>query len=536
MSRLVILLGSAATIVAAPAAARDREITPYIEVAQVVTADLNEGGDVLTYTSIAAGIDASIQTQRVEVQISYKYEHRVDWGDRLNDGDVHSGLARAAVKLGHGLNIEGGALATRARNDIRGAAPGNLAGNVDNISQVYSAYAGPTLATHIGPATVNAAYRFGYTKVEEPGFTGVPFGQPILDNYDESSVHMATVSAGVRANSVLPVGLTVSAGWEREDASQLDQRYDGKFARLDAVLPVTSQVALTAGLGYENIEISQKDPLIDVNGDPVLDGGGRFVIDPASPQRIAYETDGLFWDAGVIWRPSSRTTLQARAGRRYDTMSYTGTLSYQLSSRSGLQVGVYDSVQSFGRGLNNALSSLPTSFTAGNDPFGNQFGGCVYGVGTGTNGNNAGACLNPVLGSINTANFRARGVDGIFSTSAGPYTMGFGLGYTNRGYLVPALAIGTPLVDVTDEAYYGQAFVNRTLDARSSIAANAFLNYFDGGIVSSPDVFGAGANTSYSYSFGRLGATASLGVYAFDQDGLASDVSGQALVGMRYSF
>ena len=69
--------------------------------------------------------------------------------------------------------LEGGALATRTRTDIRGDAPGNLAGNVRNVSQVYSAYAGPTLPDHVGPIDVNAAYRFGYTKVEAPDVLGV---------------------------------------------------------------------------------------------------------------------------------------------------------------------------------------------------------------------------------------------------------------------------------------------------------------------------------------------------------------------------
>ena len=532
MTRLFILISVMASFLAAPAVAREREITPYIEVGQVLTADLNGDGDVLTYTSLAAGIDASVQTQRVEVQVSYKYEYRVDWNDRVDSGDVHSGLARAAVKVGNGFTVEGGALATRARSDIRGEAPGNLAGDVSNISQVYSAYVGPTLATQVGPATVNAAYRFGYTKVEEPSFGFLPPGQQRLDYFDESTAHMATVSVGVRAGAVLPIGLTVSGGWEREDVSQLDQRYDGKFARADAVLPVSRTVALTAGVGYEDIEISQKDVLVDATGAPVTDGNGRFVTDPASPRRIAYDTDGIFYDAGVMWRPSSRTTLTARVGKRYDSTTYLGSLSYQTSARSGLQVGVYDSVQSFGRGLNKALASLPTRFATTTDPFGDQFGGCVFG----TTGANAGGCLNPSLGAISTANYRARGIDGVFSTVAGPYTLGIGGGYSNRRYLLPALAIGTPLVNVTDELYYAQVFASRALGPRSSIAANAYVDYFDSGIGDAPDVLGLGATTSYSYSFGRLGATASLGVFSSDQEGFDSDVAGQALVGMRYSF
>lgn len=532
MNRLVILGAASVAVAATPAAAqRKREITPYIEVGQVLTADLDGPEDVLTYTSVAAGIDASIQSSRVEVQISYKYEYRIDWDDRVADTDVHSGLARAALRLGPGASIEGGAIAVRARNDIRGDAPGNLAGNVGNVSQVYSAYVGPTLAAEVGPATANAAYRFGYTKVEEPSFAIVPPGQPPLDNYDEATNHMAVASIGTRAGTVLPVGLTASAAWEREDAGQLDQRYEGVYARGDAVLPLSRQVALTGGVGYESIEISQRDALVTGAGDPVIDANGRFVTDPASPRRLAYETDGLYWDAGVIWRPSPRTTLQGRVGRRYDSWTYTGSLSHQVSGRTGLNIGVYDSIDSVGRGLSETLDSLPTSFAVTDDPFGDQFGGCVFGA----DGSASGNCLTPLLGALTTANFRSRGVTGVLSTSAGPWSVGLGLGYANRKFLVPN-APAVVLFNTTDEVYFGQFTLGRDLSARSNVSANAYFNYFDSGIAGAPDVTGAGGNASYSYSFGRLGATASLGVYAFDQEGVGKDVSGQALLGMRYSF
>ena len=176
---LIIGAALAATLAASPALAQDRQksIAPYIELGQVLTADL-QSGDVLTYSTVAAGVDASVQTRRAQVQISYRYERRISWDKQVGDDDVHSGLARAAVKLAPGFSIEGGALATRARSDMRGAAPGNLAGNVDNISQIYSAYAGPTLATNVGPVSVGASYRYGYTKVESPGATGRRAGQP----------------------------------------------------------------------------------------------------------------------------------------------------------------------------------------------------------------------------------------------------------------------------------------------------------------------------------------------------------------------
>ncbi|MBD4285471.1 hypothetical protein GUH25_13490, partial [Xanthomonas citri pv. citri] len=78
---------------------------------------------------------------------------------------VLSGLARGSYLLSPGLSIDGGAIATRARSDNRGSAPGILIGEPDNITQVYSLYAGPTLSRPIGAARLDAGYRIGYTKV-----------------------------------------------------------------------------------------------------------------------------------------------------------------------------------------------------------------------------------------------------------------------------------------------------------------------------------------------------------------------------------
>ena len=49
-----------------PAYAR-KDISPYIEVGQILSADLKNGGDVLTYSSVAAGVDVSLSSSRSEV-------------------------------------------------------------------------------------------------------------------------------------------------------------------------------------------------------------------------------------------------------------------------------------------------------------------------------------------------------------------------------------------------------------------------------------------------------------------------------------
>lgn len=313
MTRFAIIITAlgVTAIAATPAHARKREITPYIEIGQVVAADLNTN-DVLTYSTVAVGVDASISTRRVEAQISYRYERRIGYQDRIDDSDVHSGLARAAVRVLPGVSVEGGAIATRARSDVRGANPGVLVGNVDNIAQVYSVYAGPTVGTHVGDLGISASYRYGYTKAEAVSSTGVGAGQPRLDAFDSSRSQVAQASLNLKSGTVLPVGVTVSGAWERDDATQLGQKYEGKYARADLLLPVGGSLAIVGGAGYENIQVTQRDALLGVGGQPVVDGNGRFQTDPASPARIAYSFDGIYYDAGVVWRPSKRTQFEAR--------------------------------------------------------------------------------------------------------------------------------------------------------------------------------------------------------------------------------
>jgi len=528
------LLGVSLLALATGAEAQERartSVQPYVEVSQLFAADL-DGGDAVTYTALSAGVDAQIETRRVQGQVSYRYDRYIDWGDDLGDNDVHSGLGRVTALVTPGLTMEAGALATRARSNIGGAAPGVLVGNVANVSQVYSIYGGPSLSTTAGPVSLNAYYRLGYTKVETPTFDGLTPGQPRRDYYDDATNHQAFASIGTGTRGPLPVGLTVSAAWEREDAGQLSQRYDGWFGRADVTVPVTPYLALLGGVGYERIETSQRDPLL-VGGVPAVDRDGRFVEDPSSPRRIAYRTDGVYYDAGVLYRPNRRTELTARVGERYGSVSYTGSLTYQASAQTGLAIGVYDSVQTFGRQLRNGLTGLPTSFVAARDAnFGQQYSGCVFG----TTGSAPGGCLSDVFQSISTASYRARGIDGVLSSVRGRSTYGVGAGYANRELYSSRSTPGISVYGLNDESVYGQAFWQYQLGRTSAVDANAFVNYYTSELPGSEDVWSYGATGTYSRSFGRLGTTASVGLYSFKVGDFDSTWSAQAQLGARYTF
>ncbi|WP_246623234.1 hypothetical protein [Sphingomonas colocasiae] len=529
---LIVVACLASGAIAAPAQAEKR-ISPYIEIGQVVEADLNNGGDVLTYTNVAVGIEASVRNSRTEVQISYRYDRRFDYDRNIDVNETHTGLARISQQLVPNLlSFEAGGIATRSRVDIRGAAPQVGGSSSNNTTQVYSAYAGPTLATNLGALDVGAAYRFGYTKVEDVTTLRLPTGQQRLDGYDDATAHFVTANVGMRPGE-LPVGWQISGAFERENVGQLDQRFEGKFIRGDLTVPVSPTLALVGGVGYEDIEISQRDALRDTNGAPVVGNDGRFITDPASPRQLAYDQDGLIYDAGVMWRPSRRTQLEARAGRRYGGTTVFGSFTHQMSSASGVSVVVYDGVESFGRLLQDNVSRLPTNFNVASSRFGGGFNGCVFGA----NGGGGGGCLDDVFQSINTANFRNRGITGIYTAARGPISLGFGLGYAQRKYFAPRFGNAFSLDGVKDESWFAQAYYGYALTDHSGLDFNAYLDYYKSGIPNAESVLGTGVMGTYYHNFSRnLSASATGQLYSSDQNGFEDSLIASLWLAMRLQY
>jgi len=508
---------------------RQVDVSPYLEVGQVLTADLKNGGDVLTYTTVAAGVDAAIVTNRAELAATLRYEHRFGWGGGLEDSDTISGLARGRIEAARGLNLEGGALATRTRADGQGADSGLFIGDASNVANLYSIYAGPTFARRIAGLDVGAGYRFGYTKVDvdEPAILS-PGSQP-QDIFDSSTNHIAWASVGARPGD-LPFGWQLSGGYEREDASQLDQRFEGKYARADVTMPIGPTVALLGGVGYEDIEIGQRDPVLDVNGVPVRDANGRFVTDKSTPRQLSFDTDGLIWDAGVMWQPSRRTSATARVGRRYGDTIYTGSFAYRADHATTIQVGVYDGLSSLGRGLSGGLAALPTQFDPTRNPIGGNINPCVF-------GQQGGGCLSNQLGNATSAQYRSRGVQATIGSRFAGWSYGVGIGYDQRKLLAPLLSPIASLNGIKDENYYLFLSAGRQLDVDSDISLSGYVNYFDNGAPGVSDVQSAGLSAAYSRRFWRgLTGTAAASLNAFDQDGFNSQLIGSALVGLRYNF
>ena len=512
------------------------KVTPYIEASQVMLAELSPGNDVLTYTSIAAGADVALDGRNTQGALSLRYERRFGWGKDTSDSDTLSGLARVSTAIvPRTLTIEAGALASRMSVENNGAAVSGLEFG-DSVTQIYSVYAGPSLQTRAGDVDISAQYRIGYNRVESPNSLSIAPGQPLVDVFDDSVVHNAQVLAGTRAGELLPVGIGVGAGWNREDVSNLDQRIDDKHLRADITIPVGHDLALVGGVGWENVKISSRDAVRDpVTGLALRGPDGRYVTDKSQPRVLAYDAEGLIWDAGVIWRPSRRTALEAHVGKRYGSTSYYGSFAYAPSPRTSINVSVYDNVAGFGGMLNQSLANLPTQFEAVRNPLNGDLNGCVAPTGTVSAGQSS--CFGGALGSVRSSAFRARGVMASVGVGGNRLQYGVGGGYDRRKFIA---APGTVLAlanGVVDENVWVAAYLNGRIDRDSSFGTNVWANWYQSGDALTGDSSSIGATAAYYRSItNHLTATAAVGVDGVSRD-LVDDVwSAQAMVGVRYSF
>lgn len=509
---------------------RKVSLTPYIEAAQVATAELSPGHDVLTYTSIAVGLDANVQGHNTHAAASVRYERRIGYG-KSSDGDTISGVVRVATALvPHAVNFEVGALAARTRVEDNGSAVLGASTSTTSTSQIWSAFAGPTVHTHAGNVAVDGGYRIGYTKVgTSDAFVRTPGGPP-ADLFDHSVVQDAEVHAGTKAGTVLPVGIGAGAGFFQEDVSNLDQRVRDFHARLDATLPAAIDVQLVGGVGYEDVEISSRDALRDSSGNPVIGANGRYVTDSSGPRIMAYDTSGLIWDAGVMWRPSRRTSLEAYIGRRYGSTSVWGSFTYAPNSRSSVSISVFDNVAGFGGQLNKALAGLPTDFEASYNPLTGALNGCVVTL-------EKGGCLNGALGSLRSATFRARGVTATYGIDFGKVQAGIGAGYTRRTFIAAPGTVLASANGVVDENTWLTGYVNLRLDSRSHLSTNAFIDWYKSGFVLADDTSAVGVSTTYGRMISsHLTATAALGLDGISRQSQPDTWDASALLGLRYTF
>lgn len=510
-------------------------IQPYIEASQVLLTQLSPQGDTFTYTTLAAGIDASVSRRNTQAAASVRYERRIGWGRNAADSDTISGLARVQTAIiPRAVSFEAGAMAARTSLEGNGSTATGI--ELGNSTNIYSVYAGPSVSARSGAVAIDGHYRLGYTKISSPDAFVPASSQDPVDLFDSSTMHNAALHLGTRAGDPLPIGIGAGVGYNREDVSNLDQRVEDFHARGDVALPVTDSLQLVGGLGWEKVSVSSRDAARDpATGLPIIGSDGRYVTDSAAPRQIAFESEGLIWDAGVLWRPSRRTAVEAHFGRRYGSSTYYGSAAYAPNARTSISISVYDNLSGLGGAMNRALVALPTQFDAVRNPLTGDLQGCVSSQGPAVSGQ--GNCLTGAFTSLRSSVFRGRGIMASANFTAGRIGYGLGAGYDRRRFIaVPGSVLGVTNLTI-DENWWVAAYLKGRIDAQSTFGTTVWANWYQSGSAFTGDSNAVGANAYYNRLITeRLSATAAVGLTGVNRDDLADIWTAQALAGLRYEF
>lgn len=508
---------------------RELVIKPYIEAGQVAVADLAPNSDVLTYSSAAVGVDAIINGRNNQGQVSLRYERRMGWG-RAANADTINGIAHLSSAIVPGtIRLDYGGYAGRSRVD---ASSSGFGASADSLSQIYSVYAGPSLTTHVGDVAVTGHYHIGHTSVGSPDGVVRVNGTRTPSFSDTSTVHEAKLAAGIRPGDAgSPIGVSVSGGFYQEDVSQLAQRVTDSHVRGEVTIPVSMDVALVGGVGYEATKISSHDAVRDVvTGDPVPDAAGRMITDYTSPRYIAFDSAGLIWDAGVIWRPSRRTNLEVHVGRRYGDVGVFGTFTYQPDSRTSFNVSAYNNVSGFGGSLTNSLFNMPSQFTALRDGITGNLNSCVATM-------SGGGCLASALGAVNSTVHRGSGISATYALDLGRIHTGVGMGYDRRRYISAPQTVLANLNGTVDKYYWMAAYLDGRLTENSTFETTVDVYSFHSGLNSAGDRQAMRAVGIYQYYLTRnLSTHASMAVDGIFRRQLEDVWTASGSVGMRYTF
>jgi len=518
-------------------------IKPYIEAAQIVDATLTAPSDVLTYSMVAAGVEMKVNGRNNQGVVALRYERRFDENHHANgigseSGDTISGVAHGSSAIVPGtLRIDAGGFATRTGVNGSGAVLSGTARS-NNSTQIYAGYIGPALTTHVGAVAVDGHYRVGYDSVNNPGTavngttvtsTGATATVPNMIA-QTSFVQDAHLAASTRPGDALPVGLGAEGGYFSEHINVLDQKLRDAHAEGKVLIPIGDTVQVVGGVGYEDVKVTNRDALRDASGNPVRAGNGQYVTNMASAQAIAFDTTGLIWDVGVVWRPGPRTYVEGHVGRRYGTIGGWGEASYQATARLSFSAQVYNAMTGFGGGIESALTSMPAQFNVVRDPITGNVTGCI-----GPRG--AANCIGGGLTTVTAAVHRTRGfnVNAIYDT--GPVQLGLSAGY-NRNVYVGAPGTALAFIDGDyDATWWTAAYLSGQIDRQTFYQLTLQAYRYRTDLEANGDVTGGHLTASLSHNFSHsLTGTASLSIDEISQQALVDEWGAGGALGLRYSF
>jgi len=508
------LIVAAASVAAAPLAARKVEVDPRVNVRQVL--DVGFGADdTTTYTEVAAGLGVRVQTRRIDGTIDYTYGRRfTQRGDLAND-DRHSLTARAEFRVTErSIAIETGAFASLVNRDLGRGASFSGDANDGNLQQVYSAYAQPRIRFDLSDvAELEASYRLGVFMVDNrrAAFTSTTPNDSVPSTPSSDSTNQqAVINIGNRERS-RRLRWDLQAEADIENIDVLAQRYRSYSGRFEVEYRLSRKVGLLANVGYEQIRNTQLAFQTDPLGRPVVGPDGSFVVDPAAPRNVLFDESGVTFQGGLIWVPSRRTKVDVRAGQRYGDLNIAAQASWRPSPRIGLDLSVGENIESFGRLLTREIGGVPTSFLIPASGF-LASNGCIFGTDPTT-----GTCIGNAIQSVTNAQFRNRQGQLTISGARGRTRYAATAQVSQRRYLNSA-ALQSPGLPAVDPAFLTRRdrslalnlSLDQTLRGGHQIGVNAFANRFSYALSQARRDTYLGGSASWRYRLGQhvdLGAS-----------------------------
>ena len=465
-----LLLSAAAVPVPAMSAV---SFEPSVESRLVGTYSSDQSPETRSWNEIAAGLQSSVDTDRIDFDLRYRYAHRLPLSGETIDDSRHtgSGLMRGEL-LRDLLYLDAQGAATVLNTGAAGVV--DVDGDDPRQQQTFSASLQPALRRQFGKLLANLRYSYGIFEVD--GRTApLRVGQPFVPNQSfalgasDTRNHSASASIG-------NVGRSDRFRWrlvgeyQRDSIEQLDQRYTSKRVTADAEYALTRTVGLIANVGYEDILDRQAGVLLDATGVPILDADGLVQLDPAQPVVTNFDTSGLTYEGGFRLSPSRRTNFIARAGKRFGDFTAAGSFELRLTRGIRMFATYTESINNFGR-LFTTLFTDPVSgvitpidsFSGGGQrsPLGSST--CAFGLDPAT-----GSCRFNLTQVAANATFKDQsaaltiargGVGAVESGRTLRFTGAVSSFYTRRSYLgrqpagVPAGATPFSLAGAVDTSY-----------------------------------------------------------------------------------
>ena len=184
---------------------------------------------------------------------------------------------------------------------------------------------------------------------------------PVAGNDVNSSTNQTTV----RTYNISPYFRHHFANWADSIARY---RFSGSSTGGNALADsqtVSSSFSLTSGRNFSrfpwsintNNEVTQGAADSPSLKRRTIDGDFRYVLTPAvtlilglgheriTDQSLNQAPDGMIWDAGFLYQPSSRTSIEATYGDRFDSQTISFNMNHQITTRSTISASFSEEIR-----------------------------------------------------------------------------------------------------------------------------------------------------------------------------------------------